>query len=810
MSGRNEPCPCGSGKKYKKCCGSKRQQHSTVRQGVDLPGAIASFENGNYPMAISMAESFLKQYPKEPVAWQVLGVSRYFLHDLVGAEQAFNSLLKYDKRNPDALNNLGLVLSEQGRFEQAEDYCKKALKINPNMPGAHNNLGNIYRARGLQNEAEQSYRKAIKQGMQTPEIWCNLGTVLQEQGHNDDARDAYDKALALDDRFVAAHSNLGGLLLTELKLEEAWRHLQRAEHLAPDDIDVLNALGNYYHETGELEKAEASFGRALEVQPNNPEVNYRAGFYYLQLCELDKAVIYLKKAVQLDPNHAKALAALGQIYDAWVKRRLAEQCYEKAIAFGGHDPIIVKSYCGHLLKWQRHKEVLPILQRIQQELPDNPTVQLGLAEYYARVGDYESADQCYEKLMDTNPDEVSYYCLRAEMDESRHQLEAAIDFANQAIKLEPENLQAHTLLARIYARQKKYHDALAIYAQIGEFNQNKEKQYSSTLLFEKGKLLDKLKDYDEAYNAFVVANNIKTELICDTYNHDGEKKKIESLKKIYSRTNVQLLPKLKINEQIPGLTPIFIVGFPRSGTTLLEQILTSHSKVSAGDELIFLEEVSNRVALETGSKQPHPECMLDPEKPVTQETLLKLRLYYHTRVMEQGFVAENSTMFTDKMPHNLLNLGLIWCLFPDAPVIHITRHPMDACLSAFMANFTKGHRYTATMEDTARHYARLMDLVEHYKSQLDMNYLEIRYEDLVDNTEVNAYKVIDFVGLPWEDACLRFYESKRVSRTASYAQVTEKIYTSSRYRYKNYYKHMVPLEPILHDSIQRFGYTFEP
>jgi hypothetical protein len=162
------------------------------------------------------------------------------------------------------------------------------------------------------------------------------------------------------------------------------------------------------------------------------------------------------------------------------------------------------------------------------------------------------------------------------------------------------------------------------------------------------------------------------------------------------------------------------------------------------------------------------------------------------------------------MPHNLINLGFISLIFPEAPIVHITRHPMDACLSAFMSNFNLGHRYNSSLENTFKHYDGLMNLVEHYKRELDMNYLQIRYEDILDDPEGKVREVLEFVGLPWEDACLKFHETKRISKTASYAQVTQKLYTTSRYRYKNYYKHLEPLEPILRETMQRFGYTFEP
>ncbi|MDY6981355.1 MAG: sulfotransferase [Pseudomonadota bacterium] len=329
------------------------------------------------------------------------------------------------------------------------------------------------------------------------------------------------------------------------------------------------------------------------------------------------------------------------------------------------------------------------------------------------------------------------------------------------------------------------------------------------MLFERAALEDRLGQYDAAYADFVDANILKSQARDAGYDSEKAKKEYMALRNIFSSKNYPLLPKFsdRVEEQIQ---PIFIVGFPRSGTTLLEQILVSHSQVSGGDELIFISEIARQIKTDTGSNKDYPENLMDESKPITPDLLGKWHDYYLERVKEQRVVDAGSSWFTDKMPHNLEKLGLIHLLFPKAPIIHITRHPMDSCLSAFMANFARGHNYTASMESTASHYSQMMELAEHYKTELDMNYLQIRYEDILDDPEGKIKEVLEFVGLPWEDACLNFHESKRISKTASYAQVTQKLYTTSRYRYKNYYKHLEPLEPILHEAMQRFGYTFEP
>jgi hypothetical protein len=155
-----------------------------------------------------------------------------------------------------------------------------------------------------------------------------------------------------------------------------------------------------------------------------------------------------------------------------------------------------------------------------------------------------------------------------------------------------------------------------------------------------------------------------------------------------------------------------------------------------------------------------------------------------------------------------MHLGLIRMLFPESPIIHITRHPLNPCLSAHFSDFNSQHCYTLSLRDTARHYANIMDIVEHYRN-IGIDFLQVRYEDLVMNQEAETRKILEYIGAPWDDACLQHHKSDRVVRTASYEQVTQKVYTSSLYRYQKYWDAVQEIIPILQPTIERLGYTIE-
>ncbi|MCW8840763.1 MAG: sulfotransferase, partial [Gammaproteobacteria bacterium] len=255
--------------------------------------------------------------------------------------------------------------------------------------------------------------------------------------------------------------------------------------------------------------------------------------------------------------------------------------------------------------------------------------------------------------------------------------------------------------------------------------------------------------------------------------------------------------------------PIFVVGFPRSGTTMVEQILASHPNIVAGDEMHAVAQLAGETPQRLKSKSPYPEC-LDTLTGTQGERLVQgLRDSFTRMVQLHGVMEPGKGRYTDKTPLNETHLGLLHLLFPEAPLVHLIRHPLDVVLSSFFNDVRHGGHFASRLEDTARHYAMTMDMVQQYRDELDLNYLPLRYEDLVDEQETNTRKLLEFVGEPWHEGCLEFHRNKREARTASYAQVKEKLYTRSRFRYKNYRAHLDSIIPILEPHIERLGYSVD-
>jgi hypothetical protein len=280
----------------------------------------------------------------------------------------------------------------------------------------------------------------------------------------------------------------------------------------------------------------------------------------------------------------------------------------------------------------------------------------------------------------------------------------------------------------------------------------------------------------------------------------------ERLKRYFTRDRLKIVPRAQVAE---GPQPLFILGFPRSGTTMVEQTLSAHPKISAGDELPMINDITGLMPRMLNSPLAYPEALADLWMGDQRDGLDNLRDYYLQRARQLGVIGPRGQWFTDKMPLNETHLGLISLMFPEAPIIHVLRHPLDVVLSVFSNHLTHGFYCANALDSIARHYVLIADLVEHYRVQLTLKYLPIRYEDVVDDQEAGVRRMLDFVGAGFHKACLQFHENRRYARTASYAQVTEKLYDSSRYRYRHYLKHLKPVIPVLEPVIARLGYRID-
>jgi tetratricopeptide (TPR) repeat protein len=521
--------------------------------------------------------------------------------------------------------------------------------------------------------------------------------------------------------------------------------------------------------------AEAIIRRVVTLNPNNFWATNELTLMLLNRGALGEAEVHARNAIRIAPQNAQAHNLMGLVLTEANRPLIGEYHYRK------------------------------VLELAEQ---DEPITLANLAWNLKNQGRMEEARRLYEKSIRLKPGVIQTVLGFAKMEEADRKFAAALKLLDEADKIFPDNPSVQLTRATVLARQKKTEAALEILHEPEETPEGKPKlKLGPSELSEKGRLLDQLGRYDEAFAAFDTAKKRAIEFGARTYLADGAADLAARLKGFFVERRLKTLPLAETRTDMPQ--PVFIVGFPRSGTTLIEQTLSVHPRIAAGDELPYINDITQIMPRLLASPLNYPEALAELWMGDQRDGLNELRDYYLNRAAKSGIFKDGADFFTDKMPLNETNLGLISLLFPASPIIHILRHPLDVLLSVYSNHLTHGFYCAAQMESIAQHYALIADLIQHYRQHLTMRYLAIRYEDLVADQETNVRKILNFVGVDFDPRCLNFEQNTRYARTASYAQVTEKLYDRSRYRYRPYLRHLAPVIERLAPVIERLGYTVD-
>jgi len=772
---------------------------------VEIAAAVA-LQTGNLEQAVSRFNRQIELQPGNALAHSNLCMA---LHSLGRDEEAYvqgQQAITLDPQLAEAWNNLGNIYKTGNHLQGALEHYEKALQLDSSDPRVFVNAGTISQLLGDLDNAEKRYRQAIEVAPQFAPSWNNLGTALQRLERHDEADRAFRQSLTLQPDNPEFLTNYGSFLLERSETDQAHRLFEQAIKTSPGYIGAWVSLGILYDRQGDEDAARQNYDKALQLDPDNSTVHCNMAYRLYEIGEQKQAVDHFVRALKTNPNSAKALAGLGKAMLRQDEHGKAEDYIDRAMKLAPWDIYAHIAKASLLEARHDYEKAEAEWKYVIEHKPSMAEGYIELANHYASENRLSAAREQYHSAEKNSAVDARLYHAWSTMEERVHKLDEAERLAKKARELSPSYSGLNVLQAKLARRRKDNEGALALLERV-DTDAIESSQQKANYYFELGAILDKMKRYPEAFAAYDEANQAKNRMIGRVYDPRDDAEKFERWKKMFSAENWPHLREQSAPEDETRPRPVFIVGFPRSGTSLLEQILGSHPQITAAGELAFMNDLATTTGQQINGFDLNFRALLNnPDRPAPDGMLLAMRDYYLDKTQKLGITDDKTRWVTDKMPHNAVLIGLIRLMFPQSPIIHIARHPLNSCLSAYFSNFKSSHRYTSSLEGTARHYRNVMELIEHYR-QIGIGFLEVHYEDLVTDQESVTRRLLEYINVPWDDACLAHHKSDRVVRTASYEQVTRKVYTSSLYRYRNYHDAVQGIIPILESTIRHFGYT---
>ena len=533
---------------------------------------------------------------------------------------------------------------------------------------------------------------------------------------------------------------------------------------------------------GELDAAAAIYLEVLERAPENAEALHYLGLLRFQQDRLQEAELLLGQSLQREPRNPNAWSDLGM---ARIRADAPEQALEplsKALALAPEHPDALNNLAQAYRKLRRFDQARPLLERLVSLKPDSASARYALADVQYKVNDVTGAIANFQKAIRLDPDDRRIRLGLGDAYESDGRFKQAKMQYMAALRREPNSPLALSRLLQL--REGEVDPEWAERARTLADDPGTPEEGRIRLNVALGYWHDRERRYDEAFRRLQLAYDAQA--LRDPFNADGYSRAIDSLIEVLTADFYQTAPTSAIDSE----RPIFIVGMPRSGTTLTEQILASHSSVAAGGELSMLLKVSYQIRELSRSGEPYPRGL----RTVGRMGLRQMARRYLDHLDK---VASGAARVTDKLPFNFMHLGVIALLFPNARIVHCRRHPLDNCLSCYFTAFAEQIRFANRLDTLGRYYLDYDRLMRHWHAVLPVEIYDLHYEELVQNTEKEIRALVDFCGLPWEDACMSFHKTRRGVRTPSRWQVRQPIYSGSVQRWENYAEHLEPLARIL-------------
>ncbi|SRR5579883_1642970 len=666
---------------------------------------------------------------------------------LAEAEGLCRQVLQSFPKNAPALHLLGIMAHQSGNAAGGIQLLQQAVAARGDVALYHTNLGEMLRLSGRLDEAIAAGRRAIELEPNHPPALNNLGIAYFDSEDYESAERCYRRALALDPDFAEAHSNLGNVLRTQKRLDDAVVAYNRAIELKPSYAEAYNNLGTTLRDLKRTAESEAVYRKALVLKPNDPLTLNNLALALMELDRHEEAVALLQRSLALDPRIGRTYTYLASNLRELERSEEAEAAVRRAVALAPQDADAHNLLGRILLDDAKTEQAAASFREAIAHKPDMVDAHNNLGNALKELGRVEEAMACYYTARRLEPKATAVFINLMD--------------AKSIVSADDPDLLAMEELAR---------DMPAL-------SEDDQMQ----LHFSLSKAYGDLKRHRESFEHMLQGCALKRKKI--TYE---ERETLWLFDRIREVVSVELM-RSKAGLGHPSDVPLFILGMPRSGSTLVEQVLASHPQVFGAGELKDFDKVVKSVHGPDGALFPYPEFLPS----FGAEHLRSMGAQYLRRLREHS---PSAPRITNKMPSSFFYVGLIHLALPNARIIHTMRNPVDTCLSCFSKLFSGAQNFTYDLGELGRYYRKYAELMDHWRQVLPPGVmLDVQYEEVVDNFEAQARRIVAHCGLEWDDACLAFHKNKRPVKTASALQVRRPIYSSSVGRWLPYKDQLEPL-----------------
>ena len=624
---------------------------------------------------------------------------------------------------------------------RAEEICRDYLLMNPGCTDHLRLLGHALMKQRRFGEAEEHLRLAVSLRPDFPQLYEDLGSVLALQRRFEDAIPLFEKAIMLEPGLPLAHKKLGQALAAVGRGRDADEHFE--EFFGQDPEAAAVAIGAEHLRAGRKDEAIAAFKDVLRRNPENVNaMRFLATAYWRELENLGEAEAWLRRATAVAPDFTAAWLTLGLVLLEANKHMEAIDCYTAALK------------CDS----------------------DNGVIWAGLGNAYAQASYPQRSVEAFEKAIALNADSPNVHMGYAHVLKTIGDQPGALGAYRKAIRLKADFGEAYWSMANLKVFRFEDSEIGAMEAQLekGGLSDSAEIHFRFAL----GKAWEDKQSYDRAWHFYDTGNRKQRPLV----SHDPLE--MEQRHKEITETFSREFLAERTGCGFDAPDPILIVGLPRSGSTLVEQILASHSQVEGTSELPVLSKVAASVGRYRADDLQFPGSVRD----------LRTRDWraYGQQYMDgtRRHRLTDKPFFTDKLPNNFPLIGMLHLILPNARVINARRHPLDSCLGCYKQLFAKGQNFTYDMEDLAHYYRNYDTVIRHWHEVLPGKVLDVHYEETVTDLEKQVRRILDHCGLPFEEECVHYHETDRAVKTASSEQVRQPIYTGALGTWRNYQQHL--------------------